>query len=62
MKKSNRIILNTMLLILVAGIIFSCTKRNFDDHVGPSICPTSKFQVVQQPAISHTSINLLSQT
>jgi hypothetical protein len=61
MKKNGVIILNIIFLLAV-GLTTSCKKKNFDDHIGPSICPTSKFQMTQEPAISSTSINLSSQT
>lgn len=60
MKKNSRIILN-IIFLLVIGFTTACTKKNFDDHIGPSICPTSKFQYTQEPAVSISSINLTSQ-
>jgi hypothetical protein len=61
MQKNVIIFLNIIFLFAV-GLISSCTKKNFEDHVGPSICPTSKFQILQQPAVSNASVNLNTQT
>jgi hypothetical protein len=47
-----------LILLLSFTIISSCKKQNFTDHVGPSICPTAKFQYVQQPMVNKTSFNL----
>jgi hypothetical protein len=49
------------IIFLLSVTIVSC-KKNFTDHVGPSICPTAKFQYVVQPTINNTSFNLQTDT
>jgi hypothetical protein len=61
MQKNGIIILN-IIFLFVLGLTTACKKTNFEDHIGPSICPTSKFQMTQEPAVSNSSINLASQT
>ncbi|HVD97550.1 MAG TPA: hypothetical protein VNB90_05040 [Cytophagaceae bacterium] len=56
MKKNKRIFLNIILLVLLG--LNACKKKNFDDHIGPSICPTDKFAITEEPAVNSTSVNL----
>jgi hypothetical protein len=46
------------LFLLIIGIVISCKNKNFDGHVGPSICATDNFQYVQNPKVSSGSVNL----
>lgn len=60
MKKS-KIILN-IIFFLSIGLLASCKKNNFDDHIGPSICPTANFKYEAQPAVSNANVNFNTQT
>ncbi len=47
-----------VLFLLMTGIVVSCKNKNFDSHVGPSICATDDFQYVQKPKVASASVNL----
>lgn len=51
-----------LFIFAMSSILLSCKKANFNDHVGPSICPSKSFAYVDQPSINTTSINLATTT
>jgi hypothetical protein len=51
-----------IIFLLSVTIVSSCKKNNFNDHIGPALCPTANFQFVQQPTMNNTSFNLQTDT